>query len=145
MAETQARNAAARVRDHLPRQARPDRRATWTASRSASAAIVTREGGKVLKFTIWGKKKTLYPVAKQPRAIYVHVNYLGNPGVVAEVERNLRNLDEVTQYLSVQDRRRHRPRDPSGAEDVKMAGDVDERARGAPEREGRGFDGGAGP
>src|SRR3954467_5249097 len=63
--------------------------------------IVSREGGRVIRFTVWGKKKTMYPIAKQPRAIYVHSHYLGNPNLVAEVERNLRNLDEVTRYLSV--------------------------------------------
>jgi ribosomal protein S6 len=34
--------------------------------------IVNRDGGKFLRFTTWGKKKTMYPVAKQPRAIYGH-------------------------------------------------------------------------
>ena len=63
--------------------------------------IVNREGGKLLRFTVWGKKKTMYPIAKQPRAIYVHASYLGKSGVVAEIERNLRNFDEVTRYLSV--------------------------------------------
>jgi small subunit ribosomal protein S6 len=33
--------------------------------------IVNREGGKLLRFTVWGKKRTMYPVAKAPRAIYV--------------------------------------------------------------------------
>ena len=41
--------------------------------------IVNREGGKVIRFTVWGKKKTMYPIAKQPRAIYIHANYLGRP------------------------------------------------------------------
>src|SRR5262245_37358999 len=63
--------------------------------------IVARDGGKMIRFTVWGKKKTMYPVAKQPRAIYVHSHYLGGSALVAEVERNLRNLDEVTRYLSV--------------------------------------------
>jgi len=47
--------------------------------------IVTREGGKLIRFTVWGKKKTMYPVAKQPRAIYVHASYLGGQALVAEV------------------------------------------------------------
>src|SRR5688572_3139787 len=63
--------------------------------------IVDREGGRVIRFTVWGKKRTMYPIAKQPRAIYVHTHYLGSSGLVAEVERNLRNLDEVTRFLSV--------------------------------------------
>jgi len=103
-------------------------------------AAVTRDGGKVIKFTNWGKKKTAFVVAKQLRAVYVHVDYLGNPGIVAEVERNLAITEDVTKYIS------HfiaddidpdtRPVEP----DAKLAGDADERPRGerepgeAPER-----------
>ncbi len=99
--------------------------------------IVSREGGKVIRFTVWGKKKTLYPVGKQPRAIYVHTHYLGNSKMVAEVERNLRNIDEVTRYLSVKIADEVDPESRPVLEDVKMAGDVDETRPGAaPEREG---------
>jgi small subunit ribosomal protein S6 len=97
--------------------------------------IVSREGGKVLRFTVWGKKKTLYPIAKQPRAIYVHSHYLGSAKMVAEVERNLRNLDEVTRYLSVKIADEVDPESRPVLEDVKMAGDVEETRPGAPERE----------
>jgi small subunit ribosomal protein S6 len=97
--------------------------------------IVSREGGKVIRFTVWGKKKTLYPIAKQPRAIYVHTHYLGNSKLVAEVERNLRNLDEVTRYLSVKLADEVDPESRPVLEDVKMAGDVEETRPGAPERE----------
>jgi len=94
-------------------------------------AIVTREGGKVLRFTVLGKKKTLYPVAKQSRAIYVHAHYLGGTAMVAEVERNLRNLDEVTRFLSVKIAEEVDPESRPVLEDVRMAGDVDERPPGA--------------
>ena len=57
--------------------------------------IVGREGGKVIKFINWGKKKTAFTVAKQPRAIYIECQYLGKPGLVTEIERNIRNIDEV--------------------------------------------------
>jgi small subunit ribosomal protein S6 len=102
--------------------------------------IVSREGGKVLRFTVWGKKRTLYPVAKQPRAIYVHTHYLGGHALVAEVERNLRNLDEVTRYLSVKVADEVDPESRPVLEDVKLAGDVDDN-RPAPEREATGFRG----
>lgn len=101
--------------------------------------IVSREGGKVIRFTVWGKKKTLYPIAKQPRAIYVHTHYLGNPKMVAEVERNLRNIDEVTRYLSVKLADEVDPESRPVLEDVKMAGDVEETRPGAPERDTGGF------
>lgn len=97
--------------------------------------IVNREGGKLLRFTVWGKKKTMYPVAKQPRAIYVHASYLGGSNLVAEVERNLRNFDEVTRYLSSRVADNIDPETRPVLEDVKMAGDVEEARPGAPERE----------
>lgn len=102
--------------------------------------IVNRDG-KLLRFTIWGKKKTMYPIAKQPRAIYVHASYLGSPKLVAEVERNLRNFDEVTRYLSSHIADNIDPETRPILEDVKMAGDVEEAKPGAPgaEREGGGF------
>ncbi len=98
--------------------------------------IVSREGGKVIRFTVWGKKKTLYPIAKQPRAIYVHANYLGDTRMVAEVERNLRNFDEVTRYLSVKLADEVDPESRPVLEDLKLAGDVEETRPGAaaPER-----------
>ena len=98
--------------------------------------IVGREGGKFLRFTVWGKKKTLFPVAKQPRAIYVHASYLGGSKLVAEVERNLRNLDEVSRYISVKIADEVDPETRPVLEDLKLAGDVEETRPGAPlERE----------
>jgi small subunit ribosomal protein S6 len=97
-------------------------------------AAVNRDGGKVLKFTHWGKKKTAFPVQKQLRAVYVHVSYLGNPGIVAEVERNLAIAEDVTKYLSQHLADDVDPDTRAVEADVKLAGDADERAR--PEREG---------
>ncbi|MBN9686841.1 MULTISPECIES: 30S ribosomal protein S6 [unclassified Corallococcus] len=99
--------------------------------------IVSREGGKVLRFTVWGKKKTLFPVAKQPRAIYVHTSFLGDGKLVAEIERNLRNIDDVTRYISVKIADEVDPESRPVLEDLKLAGDVEETRPGAPaEREG---------
>ena len=94
--------------------------------------IVSREGGKVIRFTVWGKKKTLYPIAKQPRAIYVHASFLGDTKLVAEIERNLRNYDEVTRYLSVKLADEVDPETRPVLEDVKLAGDVEETRPGTP-------------
>ena len=64
-------------------------------------AAVAREGGKVIRFTNQGKRKTAFPVAKQPRALYVHCLYVGKPGIVQELERNLKMIDAVTKFESV--------------------------------------------
>jgi small subunit ribosomal protein S6 len=63
--------------------------------------VVTREGGKVIRFTNQGKRKTAFPVGKNPKALYMHCLYIGNPGLVAEVERNLKMLDVITKFQSV--------------------------------------------
>ena len=100
--------------------------------------IVNREGGKLLRFTVWGKKKTLYPIAKQPRAIYIHTSFLGDSKLVSEIERNLRNYEEVSRYLSVKIADEVDPESRPVLEDVKLAGDVEETRPGAgaaPERE----------
>lgn len=97
--------------------------------------IVARDGGKVIRFTVWGKKKTAYTVAKQARAIYVHTHYLGNDKLVAEIERNLRNLDEVTRFLSVKLADEVDPETRPVQEDIKLAGDVDETRPVADQRE----------
>ena len=76
------------------------------------------------------------PIAKQARAIYVHASYLGGQALVAEVERNLRNLDEVTRWLSVKVADDVDPASRPVQEDVKLAGDVDEPRGPAPERAG---------
>jgi small subunit ribosomal protein S6 len=98
--------------------------------------IVNREGGKLIRFTVWGKKKTMFPVAKQPRAIFVQASYLGGRNLVAEVERNLRNLDEVTRWISVKVADDVDPETRPVQEDVKLPGDVDEARGAAPERAG---------
>lgn len=97
--------------------------------------IVGRDGGKMIRFTVWGKKKLAYPIQKQNRAIFVHAHYLGGSALVAEIERNLRIIDEVTRYISSRIADDVDPTTRETLEDVKMAGDVDERPvqPGAPE------------
>jgi small subunit ribosomal protein S6 len=64
-------------------------------------AVVTREGGKVIRFTNQGKRKVAFPVAKNPRAVIMHCLYVGPPGIVAEYERNLKMIDQVQKFQSV--------------------------------------------
>ncbi|OFX19197.1 MAG: 30S ribosomal protein S6 [Anaeromyxobacter sp. RBG_16_69_14] len=64
-------------------------------------AVVTREGGKVIRFINQGKRKTAFPIAKNPKAVFMHCLYVGNPGLVGEVERNLKMIDAVAKYQSI--------------------------------------------
>jgi small subunit ribosomal protein S6 len=64
-------------------------------------AVVAREGGKVIRFTNQGKRKVAFPVAKNPKALFMHCLYVGNPGLVGEVERNIKMIDAITKFQSV--------------------------------------------
>lgn len=63
--------------------------------------VVSREGGKVIRFTNQGKRKTAFPVAKTSKALYMHCLFVGKPGLVQELERNLKMIDSVTKFQSV--------------------------------------------
>jgi small subunit ribosomal protein S6 len=63
--------------------------------------VVSREGGKVIRFTNQGKRKTAFPVSKNNKALYMHCLYIGKSGLVHEFERNLKMLDVVTKFQSV--------------------------------------------
>jgi small subunit ribosomal protein S6 len=63
--------------------------------------VLDREGAKVLRLNVWGKKKLAYEVKKNPKGVYIHLSYLSQPSVVSEFERNLRMLEPVIKYQTV--------------------------------------------
>jgi small subunit ribosomal protein S6 len=99
--------------------------------------IVHRDGGKVLKVTNMGKKKTAFEVKKHPRAIFVQFHYLGDSKSVAEFERNLRMTDDVLKYQSVKIAENIEAAGRAIEADVKLPGDPE-----APERAPHEFGGG---
>jgi len=63
---------------------------------------VAREGGKLTTIENWGRRQLAYAVKKAKRGVYVYVKYVGGGAAVSEVERNLRMLDDVLKYQTVQ-------------------------------------------
>jgi small subunit ribosomal protein S6 len=63
--------------------------------------IIETMGGTVVKVDNWGKRRLAYEVSKERKGIYLYWLYLAQPGVVEEIERNLRMLDGVLRYLTV--------------------------------------------
>lgn len=101
--------------------------------------IVDREGGRVIKVTTWGRKKTAFLVGnKQARAVYVHVNYLGDGRAVSEVERNLRNIEEVLKFQTIKLSDAVLPESRPTEEDVVLEGDREEERPVREAREGEG-------
>jgi small subunit ribosomal protein S6 len=63
--------------------------------------VMTREGGKLTLVESWGRRNLAYNITKYRHGIYMYVKYLGQGGVVAELERNLRMLDDVMRFSTV--------------------------------------------
>ncbi len=64
-------------------------------------SIVSTNGGEVLTYTPWGKRKLAYPIRKRTRGLYVLMEYSGGPDMVAELERNLRIDERVLKFITV--------------------------------------------
>jgi small subunit ribosomal protein S6 len=58
-------------------------------------------GAEITGLDEWGTRELAYPIQKQTRGFYVLLQYRGQPGVVKELERNLRISDDVLRYVSV--------------------------------------------
>lgn len=64
-------------------------------------SIVTSNGGEVLTYVPWGKRKLAYAIGKRTRGLYVLMEYAGGSQLVAELERNLRIDERVMKFITV--------------------------------------------
>lgn len=64
--------------------------------------IIDGRKGKLLRVDNWGRRKLAYPIGKAGRGVFVYLRYAGFGDLVAEVERNLRLIDDVVRHLTVQ-------------------------------------------
>jgi small subunit ribosomal protein S6 len=83
--------------------------------------VVARESGKLTKVEAWGRRKLAYPVAKQKKGVYVFVKYVGQGGLVQEVERNLKLQDSVLKFQTVMTAHDVKGEITVDPEEVKMA------------------------
>jgi small subunit ribosomal protein S6 len=94
--------------------------------------VVTTSGGKVIRLSNWGKKKLAYRLKKCTRGTYIHLLYLADGRVVAELERNLRLSDNVIRHLSVLLAKDVDPAARQTEADVRMRGDAEDEGAPAP-------------
>jgi small subunit ribosomal protein S6 len=64
-------------------------------------SIVTSNGGEVLSYVPWGKRKLAYTIRKRSRGLYVLMEYAGGPQLVAELERNMRIDERILKFITV--------------------------------------------
>ena len=72
--------------------------------------VVAGNGGAVLDYAPWGKKKLAYPVKKRTRGHYVLMEFAGASGLVAELERNMRLDERILKFITVMIQDRYDPR-----------------------------------
>mgnify|MGYP001820539412 CR=1 FL=1 len=63
--------------------------------------VISRLDGTLTKLDNWGRRKLAYPIRKNNRGLFVYLKYVGFSDLVAELERNLRLLDEVVRFQTV--------------------------------------------
>lgn len=64
-------------------------------------AVVTNNGGTLGSIDEWGKRRLAYPINFKTEGYYVLLNFQCEPGLPAELERNLRIFEEVLRYIIV--------------------------------------------
>ncbi|MEM1033261.1 MAG: 30S ribosomal protein S6 [Myxococcota bacterium] len=70
------------------------------ATRVADAIKGTE--GVLTEAEFWGQRRLAYPIERHHRGTYVYLKYLGRGGTVDEIERQLRLVDTVIRYQTVQ-------------------------------------------
>jgi len=65
------------------------------------AEVIERLGGHLTQVDHWGRRLLAYKINKQSRGIFVYLKYVAFNDAVAELERNLRLMDEVIRYQTI--------------------------------------------
>ncbi|HEY3237597.1 MAG TPA: 30S ribosomal protein S6 [Polyangiaceae bacterium] len=63
--------------------------------------LTARQGGRLTRVDTWGRRALAYPVKNHKRGVYICLKYLAHGGLVAEIERNLRMLDDVLKFQTL--------------------------------------------
>ncbi|HEY4616319.1 MAG TPA: 30S ribosomal protein S6 [Citricoccus sp.] len=56
--------------------------------------VVTKDGGTVDNFDLWGRRRLAYEIQKKSEAIYVVINFTSSPDTAKELDRLL-GLNEI--------------------------------------------------
>lgn len=72
-----------------------------TATVEKAKEYITRAGGTVTDVDDWGKKKLAYEIQKMGEAYYYFIHFDAEGTAPAEVENNVRIMDNVLRFLVV--------------------------------------------
>lgn len=63
--------------------------------------LLTKNGGKIEKVDVWGKRRLVYPVKKQNDGYYVLINFEIEPAAIFEIDRVIKIREEILKHLIV--------------------------------------------
>ena len=72
-----------------------------TATVDKAKNYITRFGGNVTDVEDWGKQKLAYEIQKMDEAFYYFIQFDAEPEVPAQLEENVRIMDNVLRFLCV--------------------------------------------
>ena len=72
-----------------------------TATVERAKEYITRAGGTVTEVEEWGKKKLAYDIQNMSDGFYYFIQFEAESSVPAEVEQNVRIMDNVLRFLCV--------------------------------------------
>ena len=72
-----------------------------TATVERAKEYITRAGGTVTEVEEWGKKKLAYEIQKMHEGFYYFIQFEADAQCPAEVEQNVRIMDNVLRFLCV--------------------------------------------
>ena len=72
-----------------------------TATVEKAKEYITRFGGTVTEVEEWGKKKLAYEIQHMKEGYYYFIKFEAESSVPAEVEQNVRIMDNVLRFLCV--------------------------------------------
>lgn len=62
---------------------------------------ITRFGGTVTNVDEWGKKRLAYEIQKMKEAFYYFIQFDAEPAAPAEIEDNIRIMENIVRFLCV--------------------------------------------
>lgn len=63
--------------------------------------LLTKNGAKIEKVDLWGKRHLAYPVKKQNDGYYVLINFEIEPDAIFEIDRVIKIREEILRHLIV--------------------------------------------
>ena len=64
-------------------------------------AVLERSGGILVRREDWGVRKLAYEINRHTKGRYFLTDFVGEPKIVAELERNIKMIESILRFLTV--------------------------------------------